>query len=744
MSIMIMMTMRCARWLVVASFGLIAVNAIGAQEVISRTTHELVHQGLTVLEVRTLDPMSGTIERRTRTLDGHPVDLDDLVRREQGRRLAALGKMSPDLNARVARASPPDAPIETALWLRIPEAPDFRLVLEGALARGLTGEDARSVARDTAEHFFRPYTRALASRLAAEGCRVVYTGTCWPIVIVEIPANEIAGVAADPRVDMAYHSAPRWMPENHFAQPTLRSPTAHARGITGKNSTLKVMVNESNHVTTSCPYLPPVTWLNSAPDFLNHPTAVAGNICSKHPTYHGVARELPQLFSVVGDGDAGAPPAWNLAIKNGVSFGNCSWWNGKLGKIEFLDRFFDYTIRQFGVMMFKSAGNQGFWPYQTPYITTPGNGYNVIATGCYNEGDTADWRDDVFAYYSSYLNPAEGHDKPEVIAPGDGITTTANRSPWIVSSFSGTSSASPMTCGTAALLATRDPNLRTRTYTLKAILMASAWHNVEGNPVLSDKDGAGGIHAGAADAVVRDRQFVDGTLTAASFPGGRKDVPISLNAGDETRVIALWFSNPDNAYSTDVLDMDLDLVVLDPMSRVVAASASTKNPFEIVAFVPGMTGTYTVRLVLQRFKAASEPFAVAWSTRQDMATAEVKLVGSGGIGTTLTVNFIDQYHPGATYRGAASFATLPGRVPLPEGHIVPLAPDALFRVSILGVFPGFSGSLDASGKATGTLAIPNAPVLKGIDIHLAMASFRAGSGGALVKGTSPAATFQIK
>jgi len=717
-----------------------AVNSLMAQEVLSKTLHEFSLQGLTVLEVRTLDPEAAVIHQVARTRDGVLVNVDDLTRREEELRAAHFQKMSPDLLARVLGADPVTAPIEVALWMRIAGLPDFHLVLEEARARGMTGEDARCVARDVAEQFIRPHTRGLSLELAACGHEITYAGTCWPVVIAKIPAGEIAGVAADPRVAMAYHSASGWATENHNAQPTLRTPTVHARGNTGKNSTIKVMVNDPGHVTTQNPYLPPVTLLNSG-SAASHATACGGNICSHHTTYFGGARELPQLFSGNGSGDTNAPKVWDLAIKAGICYGNCSWWNGKKGKIEFLDRFFDYTIRNFGVMMFKSSGNQG--NTSTPYSTTPGNGYNMTNSGCYNDGDSWDWANDQMASYSSYLNPAEGHEKPEVASPGDKVTSMYYRDPWIYNNFGGTSSASPLTCGVATLLGSRDANLRTRTYTLKAILMASAWHNVEGAALLSDKDGAGGVHAGAADAVVRDKQFVDGTLTASSFPGGQKDIPVQLQAGDETRIVALWFSNASSTYSTDVLDMDLDMMILDPASKVVASSASTRNPFEIASFIPPVTGTYTVRLQRQRFNGSTEPYAVVWSTRQDMATAEVTLAGSGKIGTTMTVNFMDQYHPGAGYMGAASFGSLPGYVSLPEGHIVPLGADPLFFASALGMYPGFSGTLDASGKAAGTLAIPDLSALRGIRIYLGMFSYRSGTGN-YVKGTSPAATFLIQ
>lgn len=713
-----------------------------AEGVLSVVRHEFPLQNLVVIETRTLDPAAGRIVRISRTLAGGVVDVDALARREVFLRRARLGKMTPDLHQQVAAALARNADVEVALWLALPLQCDFREVLEAALARGLAPEDARRLARDEAELCLRSITGPVAAELEARGYRILYAGTISPVVIVRMPAGAVAGVAADPRVVQAYHASTRGERLLDKAQNTLRTPTVWARGFTGKGSSLKVLVNDVDHVTQGSPYLPKVTALNTVSVIDQHASAVAGNICSKHTQFQGVAHELPEIFSASGAGDAAAPKVWDAAIKAGISYGNCSWWNLKRGQVYFLDRYFDHIVRNFGVMMFAACGNEGQSP--APSCTTPANAYNVISSGCYNDADTPDWGDDAMAAYSSYQNPLEGHEKPEVAAPGDEVATLTEKYPWIAGGFNGTSSASPLTCGVGVLLGTRDTNLRTRTQSLKAVIMASAWHNVEGNSRLSDKDGVGGVHAAAADAVVRDKQYVDGTLTAASFTNGVKDISVRLQAASRTRVCVVWFSNANSSYSTDNLDMDLDVVILDPKLRTVASSANTKCGFEIVQFLPKMTGNYTVRLQKQRFTGTSEPFAVAWSDRQDMATCQVTLNGTGQVGTTMKVTFSDPYSPGAPAIGAASLSSLPGYLAIPDGFMVPLGPDALFVASASGVFPGFRGSLNYSGDMSGSMKIPKINELRGIEIYLAMAALRSGSSGDIVRGTSPAVKFKIQ
>ena len=81
-----------------------------------------------------------------------------------------------------------------------------------------------------------------------------------------------------------------------------------------------------------------------------HATGVAGNICNTHGLYFAASFTLPQIFDAPGTGDAVAPGIWSTGIAAGIDFGNCSWWNFLKGKIEMLDRFFDYTIRNFSVI----------------------------------------------------------------------------------------------------------------------------------------------------------------------------------------------------------------------------------------------------------------------------------------------------------------------------------------------------------------------------------------------------------
>jgi hypothetical protein len=369
-------------------------------------------------------------------------------------------------------------------------------------------------------------------------------------------------------------------------------------------------------------------------------------------------------------------------------------------------------------MLFKSNGNQGLT--SNPSCTTPGCGYNMISSGNYSDQNSWDWAGDPITASSSYANPIEGHEKPEVASPGDCVATTTTGG-GITSCFGGTSSASPLTCGIGALLCSYQPALLAQMTTLKAALMVSAWHNVEGDPLLSDRDGAGGTHAKAAYALIRDQQWWFQDVTAADFPGDVLELNVPLLAGEETRLIALWFSDADASYTADLLQMDLDLRVLDPSGIPVAASFSAVNPFELVSFTPAVSGDYRVRLVKQKFLGASEPLTVAWSTRNDAGTAEIRLTSGPPFAVGEAPRFLlrERYTgAGKPYLAWGALSPAPG-VPVSGGYTMPIGFDGV-SAQVLAT-PGFTGALPPGGSATAILPVPDIAALAGLTVRFAMA-----------------------
>lgn len=700
--------------------------------------YELPNLGKVVIEERRVDPQLGVVIREARDQLGEIVQLDALRLEERRLAIAASGKISHELVPILDAAEGSD-PIHVVFWLVEPEGtPDFADLIQHYATVGLDAESARALTLALAEEHFAPGNQAFADVVRDIGGEVDLVGTYWPDVFATLTADQVRTLALRPEVDMAYYAFTEGGPELDHAQATLRTANVHDAGVTGATGPTKVLVNDCGNVPTTHPELPPIVLMNSN-SASSHPAGVAGNIGRNHPTEWGAATGIAQLYSADGCGnDALAQTAWTWGLQQGISLGNCSWWNFNKGSIVFLDRYFDYTIRNFSVMMFKSTGNQG--NTGTPYTTSPGNGFNMTNSGCYNDGNDQDWSNDVMASFSSYWDPIEGHVKPEVASPGDGVVTTGTSG---TQTFGGTSSASPLTTGVATLVANTDPSLLTSMPTLKAALMVGAWHNIEGSPVVSDKDGAGGVHATASHRVVANGQFENGSFTSGDFlPGGFYDKQISLTAGLETRVAALWFSNPNMALTTDQTEMDLDITVLDPNGQVVASAADPFSAWELVQFTPPMSGNYTVRLTRQKFLGTSEPYAIAWSTRLDAAVADVTMTGTPTLGSTVQFHLRDRYDDSnPNYIAVASFGTLPSFIPLQNGWVLPVRLDRLARFTTSGSTPSFMGSLDNQGMATASFKIPNSTSLIGQTIYV---SFLTEDSPGNSKMVSPAFSFVVQ
>lgn len=109
-----------------------------------------------------------------------------------------------------------------------------------------------------------------------------------------------------------------------------------------------------------------------------------------------------------------------------------------------------------GITVIVAAGNSG---PSARTILSPGNSPNVITVGAVDDKRTPDISDDTIANFSSRGPTKEGLNKPDVVAPGVSITSLSNKSNDSYATSSGTSMATPLVSGSAALLYSSNSNL---------------------------------------------------------------------------------------------------------------------------------------------------------------------------------------------------------------------------------------------------------------------------------------------
>ena len=152
--------------------------------------------------------------------------------------------------------------------------------------------------------------------------------------------------------------------------------------------------------------------------------------------------------------------------------------------------------------LFVSAGNSGdCWdgscrsPSDEGLPSGGSIGYNVFSVGGLDDHDTGNTADDTIAGFSSHKDPISHHNdriKPELVAPAVAIGSLNNSwrlfRGWHVWQW-GTSFASPIASGAAALLMAREGKLSFQPEAIKALLLTASVQNIHGGAPLSTRDG---------------------------------------------------------------------------------------------------------------------------------------------------------------------------------------------------------------------------------------------------------------
>lgn len=562
-------------------------------------------------------------ERTVISLDpsGREHDLDMALAQERRLATALRGKRTRRLEDALAAAG--GEPVDVMVWLDAPDTDGIRAAIAELTVEldrfgemDLAAADAHSDRLESqVNETIAPVTAAFADEAQQAGLEVLAADSLVPVVFLRLTQEEVLQLEGDERVLSLDDAGGEYTERMNVARREVRADSVHSNWRGNRGAGVRVGVVEGGRIcTTNSNLVVSGTRQSGLTDA--HVTGVASCIKSTHPLHRGIAPDA-RIYSANGAGGlADSSQAINWAIGRGCSILNLSYGAAVPGAtVSAFDRYLDSVVRNTGRTITIACGNSG------QYAGDPGAGYNAIAVGNFNDRGSSSWWGEFMSPSSSWRNPTTGVETPQVAAPGSAIT--------MLDCFggagyttSGTSFSAPIVAGCAALMVSDQPVLGMWPEAVRAILMATAWHNIEGASTLSSRDGAGGVDARAAWRVA-DRGVAGyryGVLRYSSFSGSWYHAQTSYaSAGQRVRCVVSWDSTPEGGAGYDVnqLKADFDLFVFGPTGTFVAASATVLQPFEVVEFTAPQSGNYQLRLRRRRFSGNYEYFGTAMTVSSD-------------------------------------------------------------------------------------------------------------------------------
>lgn len=579
---------------------------------------------------KVLDRSSGEFFQVSVDVDGNQVDSNELNAREDELYRQKYGKLTPELYDTLRQRASTDA-VAVGFWVGLPDLPDGNDLKTGSLELSEEQIDTISKQRDTqVSNSVKSNTARLVEALRSLGL-TPQTFDFSPIVVVKMAVKDVEQISRRQEVSQALLAEGQLI--DYLFQSARTIGANFNWGIGNNGAGVRVAVVEGGAVSFANPFLSAVNAGTCGNPYgtggiADHPTVVAGIIASQNGTHRGIANGA-RVFSAPGwySSNASLLYAMDCGAAN-TSTSNNSWGYGVAPAFpDIFTTHADFIVRDRWDQLVAASGNN-----PGTQANAVAAGYNTIAVGSIRDQKTGlNLTDDVMSSYSTFGNPNACYlcgtarfgdfEKPEVVAPGEQIISTrANGT--VSNAGSGTSYASPMIAGVDALIQQLNSGLAIYPETKRSIILASARHNIEGAPAMSDRDGAGLVDSVTAyQTTVNNRfnwQCIHCSGTAPFNGSGDYYVNLgNIYAGSKVKVAYNWLSNASGTWNStsDRLEYDLDITVYDPNNNIVGGSYKWADSKEVVQFTANIPGNYRVRI--HRFSTCPRPrftyAALAWS-----------------------------------------------------------------------------------------------------------------------------------